>query len=106
MSGIPCPKVKVYRNPRILASICWAPHCMGCGVVQEGQVVGAHSNRLEDGKGTGVKSHDVVAALCPTCHAFVDGKGDLESRHVFFLQAVYRTVLWMLRERILEVSPI
>ena len=92
------PKNTPYRNKKMrqLASEC--TECMGCGAICEpGSIVGAHSNRQQDGKGMGTKAHDLLAYLCPTCHRYVDGDGDKEVRHNFFLQAVYNTVLWLLK---------
>lgn len=42
------------------------------GVVCTGQVVPAHPNRQDLGKGTGIKAGDAVAAACWACHHEID----------------------------------
>lgn len=51
------------------------PHCMSCGLENpNGDLLClAHSNRIRDGKGRGLKSHDELGAiLCANCHRLVD----------------------------------
>lgn len=48
--------------------------CFPCCNGDRATVVWAHSNRLEDGKGTGLKARDSEGCYaCATCHAFLDG---------------------------------
>lgn len=57
------------------AKVC--PKCMGCNAYNyDGQQLClAHSNRLQDGKGRGIKATDESGAiLCANCHDFVDGR--------------------------------
>lgn len=62
-----------YRNAKVLAE---AKHhsCQLCGA-DDGTIVAAHSNRLIDGKGMGIKAHDLPAYLCHGCHAAIDQGG-------------------------------
>ena len=88
-----------YRNQKLKDFAKDAPHCMCCGGHNDGTVVGAHSNYLEDGKGMATKSHDLVALLCCKCHSFIDGRdSDLTSleKRMLFYRAWYRTSLWLL----------
>ncbi|MCZ4064106.1 DUF1364 domain-containing protein [Oxalobacter aliiformigenes] len=63
----------IYRNRKLLDLAKFAPCCFGCGCVNDGTVVAAHSNQLRDGKGKGIKAHDFrVAYLCHDCHAEID----------------------------------
>jgi hypothetical protein len=79
---------------------------MRCGVVNSGGILmGCHSNRQEDGKGTSIKAHDVMAACCQACNAYFDGPGDKEVRHLEWLLASNRTTLWLLRSGHLVVKP-
>lgn len=98
-----CPKHRNYRNPKILDSARVAPHCMRCGVAQDGQVVACHSNAIRHGHGQSIKAHDIPAYLCPECHDLVDGRNQglstllpREARERIFLEAVYETILWLL----------
>lgn len=90
-----------YRNPDLMAVAAQAPHCMngGCLKLNEGDVVGCHSNFQEHGKGTGYKAHDLVAYLCRRCHDLLDGRvsgwDPMQKRMVFF-DALYRSILWLL----------
>ena len=95
-----------WRSEQIKKLAAKAPHCMRCEARNRGDVVGAHSNSLRDGKGMGLKAHDLVAYLCPACHDLVDeraGGWAREDREREFLRAVYRTVLWLLQEGYLKV---
>lgn len=72
------------------------PHCMysGCKVANKGQIVLAHSNRLQDGKGMSLKAHDVPCFVCGTCHHLIDEEGRDDIR----LDATYNSVAWCLSE--------
>ena len=49
---------------------------MACG--REGMTQAAHTNRLQDGKGMGLKAPDTcLMALCTTCHRELDQGGKL-----------------------------
>jgi hypothetical protein len=62
-----------YRNRKLLDIVRESPYCWGCGNINDGTVVPAHSNSLADGKGKGTKAHDFrIAALCFGCHSAVD----------------------------------
>lgn len=63
----------IYRNKQLLQLAQYAPVCMSCGKINQGDVVAAHSNQLRDGKGTGIKAHDFrIAYLCHSCHMDID----------------------------------
>ena len=97
-----CFKVITYRNPKILDAARRAPRCMLCGMGREGEMVGCHSNELQDGHGSGHKAHDVVAFLCGNCHSIIDGRDQglnvlpRQERQFMFLRAVYNSMLWLL----------
>lgn len=62
-----------FRSKALLDAARDAPECMGCGKHNDGTVVAAHSNRLTDGKGRGIKAADYrVAYLCHNCHSEID----------------------------------
>jgi hypothetical protein len=57
---------------------------MSCGKVNyDGQQLClAHSNRIQDGKGRGLKSHDDKGAIvCNDCHNLIDGRTGKLSRY-------------------------
>jgi hypothetical protein len=59
----------------------------------------AHSNRLQDGKGMGLKSKDEAGAICcDRCHSLIDGRTkaglDRLQRQDMHEQANRRTVAW------------
>ena len=93
-----------YRNQKLRDLASQAPHCMCCWTSKSGQIVGAHSNRIADGKGKGIKAHDLLAYVCQNCHTVIDGPGDKTERHNLFLQAFFNTTLWLLNEGHLEVK--
>ena len=91
-------KLGMYRNPKILRAANGRP-CSYCGL-NHGTTVAAHSNRMEDGKGVGLKAHDCfVAFLCATCHTEYDT--GIMPQHEFN-RAMKRTWLILLREGILS----
>lgn len=75
---------------------------MSCNVPNHGQVVGAHSNRQKDGKGMGLKAHDLVAYLCENCHDRYDGRTTPGMSHEEWLEALYASVIWLLSEGYLK----
>lgn len=79
---------KILELPRLGEIACQYCHR------QDGTVVMAHSNQLTHGKGKGIKAHDCfVAALCHSCHAFVDqGQGMRLARETVWQSAHERTV--------------
>ena len=85
--------MKSYRNQALRDLAPKIPFCVRCHVHNVGQVVGAHSNRIADGKGQGIKAHDLLAYVCDTCHAELDGPGDRQARHNDFLQCFYDSML-------------
>lgn len=58
----------------------------------------AHSNRLQDGKGRGLKALDSLGAiLCHTCHDLADGRAgklNREEMQAFHRRAHQGTLAW------------
>ena len=103
------PKDPPYRNQKLrdLAKEC--PHCMYCGKANDGDVVLAHSNRQRDGKGLGIKSHDMPCFVCKRCHDAIDRRSGTsmwagDEREFIRLEAVYYSTLWLLKEGHLVTS--
>lgn len=66
----------------------------------------AHSNRIQDGKGMGIKSMDEKGAIvCDTCHSLIDGRintyGRTE-RQEMLERANAKTVAWWIQTGILK----
>lgn len=92
------------KNQKLRDSAKECPHCMGCGLQNhDGNMLClAHSNRLSDGKGRGMKSVDRNAAiLCQRCHDFVDGRTGSASRaemQAYHYDAHCKTYAWWLKK--------
>ena len=87
-----------YRNRKLLDAAKEAPVCFGCGKANEGDVVMAHANWSEYGKGAGLKANDwAVAAICTMkCHAYVDSsKASKEEKKQFWIAAHVKTLSWL-----------
>jgi hypothetical protein len=71
-----CPQPKFeYVRSSALTFACSLLACKGCGI-DDGTIVGAHSNWAIHGHGRGIKASDVfIASLCFTCHSALD-QGD------------------------------
>lgn len=68
------------------------PCCMGClnPNYDRQRLCLAHSNKAEDGRGMGLKSHDIYGAyLCDTCHTYVDN--DMRSKS---MRSDYHKAAW------------
>ena len=63
----------IYRNPKLLKLAKEAPYCFACRSPNTGTVVAAHANMQSMGKGMGLKAADIVAFICHSCHAEIDG---------------------------------
>jgi hypothetical protein len=73
--------------------------CQHCGR-DDGTVCGAHSNRLADGKGRGIKADDNrCASLCAVCHAALDQGSHLSrmQRETLHSDAHRKTVAELLK---------
>ena len=76
------------------------PHCMECGLQNPDgdRLCLAHSNRLQDGKGIGLKSRDEAGAIvCDLCHSLIDGRINglnREERQDMHQRAHLKTVEW------------
>lgn len=82
-----------YRSEKLLRAVRDLP-CQSCGA-EDGTVVAAHSNRLADGKGRGLKAPDYrIAALCFRCHAELDQGRKLsrDERAELWLSAHHKTI--------------
>jgi len=89
-----------YREPKLLKFAQDIDCCVLCGSRNRGDVVGAHSNHLSDGKGLSQKSNDLVAYVCQTCHDSIDGRNnafDPLYRDLAFYKGVYKSVVWLLK---------
>ncbi|NQE62906.1 hypothetical protein [Caulobacter sp. RHG1] len=97
-----------YRHPGLIRLAAKAPHCMLCGVRNEGQVVSAHSNQGRDGKGTGLKASDAaIAFLCWTCHGRVDQGNEPKTVKFDLWDGAHRkTMRWLLESGHFIVSPV
>ena len=80
--------------------------CMLCDA-DDGTTVPAHSNHQCDGKGMGLKAHDLVAHLCRACHDVIDGRTPSDfspaELDLMFYKAVYKTTVWNLKNGFLKV---
>ncbi len=94
-----------YENPALLSLAQLAPHCMGCGKSNEGDVVPAHRN---EGKGMGLKNPDFMwAALCNLkCHYELDqgNKMDRDEKRAFWMKAYWRTQMWLWTSGLLTIA--
>lgn len=90
------------RNLRESAKEC--PYCMCCGMLNpNGDLLClAHSNRLQDGKGMGLKSVDGKGAIvCSECHDRIDGRHNIygrNERQEMHQRAHLKTLAWWKKE--------
>ena len=86
-----------WRSPAILKAARDCPCCMSCGADNHGQVVAAHANWSEYGKGMGTKAHDwAVAYLCGECHLWLDTSGAPRVEKVDFWRCAHaKTLEWL-----------
>lgn len=92
-----------HRSKRLRESAKAAPYCFGCGLENpNGDLLClAHSNALEDGRGSYHKSDDDKAAiLCGKCHGDVDGLTGWakDRKRAYHRKAHLRTLAWWKRE--------
>lgn len=89
---------------KLRKSARWCPHCMACDAPNPNgdRLCLAHSNKLQDGKGMGLKSHDEAGAIvCDPCHGLIDGRNNTlnrEERQEMHQRAHIKTVAWWKRE--------
>lgn len=89
------PKNSPYRNRKLLDLAKDSPVCCICGEPNDGTVVPVHSDSLADGKGLGIKAHDIPAFGCMSCHQKIHGKGlTKDEKELLFYRGVYNT--WLL----------
>jgi hypothetical protein len=96
--------------PKLRKSAKDAPCCMVCHVPNtDGNLVLAHSNWQEHGKGVGVKCHDIFGAIvCARpggCHDVIDGRASnlsAEERRLMWERAHRATLVWWVQEGYLK----
>lgn len=100
------------RKHKLRESARDCPHCMACGMLNpNGDLLClAHSNRIADGKGIGIKSRDDAGAIvCDTCHSLIDGRintyGRVE-RQEMHQRANQKTRGWWVKEGYLLAATI
>jgi len=92
------------KNQKLRDSPKRCPYCMGCGIENpNGDILClAHSNRLQDGKGRGLKARDNTGAiLCNNCHNYVDGRSAVatkEEMQNYHYKAHLGTMAWWIKE--------
>ena len=77
-----------------------------CGI-DDGTIVAAHSNQLQDGKGKGIKAHDYrIAYLCQKCHYEIDQGHELNKaqRKDWWEYAHRKTIGWLFENGYLDVK--
>jgi len=97
-------KVPDRVQPKLRDSARDCPHCMGCGMENPNRdlLCLAHSNRLSDGKGRGIKAPDITGAiLCQRCHTYTDlgddSSPDRAAMQHYHNQAHTKTLEWWLK---------
>lgn len=100
------------RIPKILKSARGKPCTMRLpGVCNHNPetTVWAHSNEGEDGKGMGIKAHDIFGAyMCSACHDEYDGRthrlrgADQRILRNYFIRAMKESWLILIREGVLK----
>jgi hypothetical protein len=101
-------KSKDRVRPSLRESARHCPRCMYCGLQNPNSdlLCLAHSNRLQDGKGKGMKSLDIMGAiLCSRCHDIVDGRINGFSRQMMqYIHSVAAasTRKWWLENNFIE----
>lgn len=93
--------------PKLRKSAQHAPMCFACWRPNQcGNLVLAHDNWLEAGKGVGYKSHDIFGAIvCGECHDQIDGRaGHLpeDERRAMHNLAHRATLVWWVQEGYLK----
>lgn len=93
-----------FRSKKLLRAANDCPACMLCHRFNQGDVVAAHANWSDYGKGMGVKAHDwAVAFLCQQCHARIDsGSADREAKRNEWLTAHINTLTWLFNEGVIK----
>jgi hypothetical protein len=99
------PKHPYVRSKKLMRAYRLIP-CQHCGR-DDGTVCGAHSNRMADGKGRGIKSDDnKCASLCHACHSALDQGSHLtrQQRETLHHEAHLKTVAELVRRGIWPVE--
>lgn len=95
----------MYRNNKLLRLANEAPHCMCCLKHNDNDVVAAHANWSQYGKGMGLKSHDYnISFLCGGCHSNLDaGNWTREAQIAMWRDAHEKTIAWLFESGHLKV---
>lgn len=73
-------------------------------IPQRGTIVPIHSDQMEDGKGKGIKSHDMMtAAGCHACHDWLHVCNDRAERDWYMDRAIKRTIRVMVEKEVITV---
>jgi hypothetical protein len=85
-------KIDYFRSSAMMSAMkhfC----CARCGI-DDGTICGAHRDSQDAGKGRGIKSHDLVAALCHKCNQLmtVDKSLTKNERDWMWDRAFYETM--------------
>lgn len=91
-----------FRSQKLRDLAKEAPICFCCGKANDGTVVGAHSNAIQDGHGAGQKAHDLLAYVCADCHRDIDHHWKTWGRDTFYA-ACYSSTVWLLQSGYLIV---
>lgn len=97
-----------HRSPKLLRSAQGQPCALALPGICRGRtdtVVWCHSPYLEDGKGAGLKAHDILGCYgCADCHDALDGrrKTELTPDQIrdHFHRALKRTLIALWRQEI------
>ena len=98
-----------FRSPDLLKLASVAPKCFHCEKPNDGTVVGCHSNWMRDGKGKGLKAHDIPAFLCQKCHMLLDGQAGTLTKFEktgMFYRAAYDSMVWVFQSGFVHVSRV
>ena len=97
------PRIEI---PKILKACHGAPCMLDTEMCKGGPGMPCHSNFSEDGKGRGVKAHDLFVAIgCADCHRWLD-EGDSprgEKRDVFHI-GMKRTWFYLWTEGVIGIA--
>ena len=84
-----------------LPCLVQSPACIGITTGAEP----AHSDQGEDGKGTGIKAHDLMsAAACHPCHLWLGGTAPRGERNWYMDRGIKRTIRAMVERGVLVVG--
>ena len=105
----PMPKDAPFRSDKLRRLAHEAPCCMNaeCRKPNEGDIVLAHPNGLDFGKGMGQKADDLPAYACHACHDLIDGRAGIlsrDQRRALWNRIAVESMRWLLKNHLLEVA--